>query len=646
MASTSSDRRQGVNPGAALKVPCKAATTANITLSGLQTIDGVSCVADDRVLVKDQTTTSENGIYVVSSSTWQRAKDWDGAFDVKKGTVVHITDGTTNSRTWWEVTTSDPITPGTTSVSFVQGLADAADVLFTQSGGSGATTTTVQAELRVVVRPEQFGSASTNLGLAIAAVAAAGGGDVLLGVGSYGPLGRTLTESNVRIIGKKCPDFKTDGTGLENGSIIKGPLIYTGNNLEFHNLGVDSGSAVCTALYSGTAQEGLVCSITQIGSYDAALRPQKTGLVINNVRCIAKDADSLVHAFACEGHTGASVTRLQTLFGYHGQAYKVWDSVITDLWARGSGAEGIVIKSDAWRTCKNSVFKGIRTSSYATNDSDNGIDIQAQGNTEVSDLVIDDAICTAHQFDGIRFSAATGGDLIRDITITNSHFNNNGADGSSSTGPRTRINFVGCSANDNGQFGFTDNASTSYTSYTACKAKGNSSGFVFFGTNIDIVANTANSNTNYGFYAKTGSSIYKLGNRGASNGTSLYGSDGATVLFKNRQTPDSVTAPTFSGTWVNYDASNNTQAGYYIDDEGTVHLQGLVKSGVAGTAIFTLPAGYRPAKFVRFPVTTLSGATVTLGEVHVSSAGVVTHAVGGTDYVSLDGIYFRTFGSS
>jgi hypothetical protein len=116
MATTSADRRQGVNSSAAVKVPCKAATTAAVTLSGEQTIDGVALVADDRVLVKDQASGADNGIYVVDTGDWSRAKDWDGAYDVKEGTFVYVTDGSTNTGFWY-VTTSDPITVGTTSVS-------------------------------------------------------------------------------------------------------------------------------------------------------------------------------------------------------------------------------------------------------------------------------------------------------------------------------------------------------------------------------------------------------------------------------------------------------------------------------------------------------------------------------------------------
>lgn len=65
---------QGLDP----KQSVKAASTANIaSLSGTKTIDGVALVAGDRVLVKDQSTASQNGVYVVAASAWARAADMD-----------------------------------------------------------------------------------------------------------------------------------------------------------------------------------------------------------------------------------------------------------------------------------------------------------------------------------------------------------------------------------------------------------------------------------------------------------------------------------------------------------------------------------------------------------------------------------------
>jgi uncharacterized cupin superfamily protein len=117
------DRRYSVAEGQAIKSPCKVATTANITLSGAQTIDGVAVTGTSpptRVLVKDQTDQTLNGIYDVSTGNWTRTKDFDGAFDILKGTAVYVTDGTINTRHTYLVTTAGSITIGTSLITFEQ----------------------------------------------------------------------------------------------------------------------------------------------------------------------------------------------------------------------------------------------------------------------------------------------------------------------------------------------------------------------------------------------------------------------------------------------------------------------------------------------------------------------------------------------
>jgi polygalacturonase len=108
MNSFSTDRFTILREGVAVKAPCRVATTANITLAGIQTIDGVLLVADNRVLVKDQTDTTQNGIYTVSSGTWRRAADFDGRGEVVQGTQVFVNLGNANTNTTWRVLTANP----------------------------------------------------------------------------------------------------------------------------------------------------------------------------------------------------------------------------------------------------------------------------------------------------------------------------------------------------------------------------------------------------------------------------------------------------------------------------------------------------------------------------------------------------------
>lgn len=101
------------------KDPVRAATTANITLSGAQTIDGVSVIAGDRVLVKDQSTGSANGIYLAASGAWSRATDFDASSELVGGTVF-VSEGTANGNSQWLMTTDAPITLGSTALVWTQ----------------------------------------------------------------------------------------------------------------------------------------------------------------------------------------------------------------------------------------------------------------------------------------------------------------------------------------------------------------------------------------------------------------------------------------------------------------------------------------------------------------------------------------------
>ena len=106
---------QGLGPKAA----CSAGTTANITLSGLQTIDGYSVTAGQRVLVKNQTASAENGIYVASASAWTRATDMDTWSEVS-GAYTVLLNGTSNADTGWVCTASASGTIGVTAMPWVQ----------------------------------------------------------------------------------------------------------------------------------------------------------------------------------------------------------------------------------------------------------------------------------------------------------------------------------------------------------------------------------------------------------------------------------------------------------------------------------------------------------------------------------------------
>jgi len=135
-----------VATGLDTKNSVRVATTGNITLSGLQTIDGVALQAGDRVLVKDQINAAENGIYTVSSGAWSRASDADNTpnNEVSSGMYTFVDEGTINKSSGFVLVTPDPITLDTTPLTFTV-FTNASDIV----AGSGLSKTgnTISADL-------------------------------------------------------------------------------------------------------------------------------------------------------------------------------------------------------------------------------------------------------------------------------------------------------------------------------------------------------------------------------------------------------------------------------------------------------------------------------------------------------------------
>jgi len=153
-----------VAQGLDVKGSVRAATTGNITLSGTQTIDGVAVIAGDRVLVKDQSTAANNGIYVAAAGSWSRAADAN-TWDELVGAFVFVEDGTVSDNSGWVCTVTPGGTLGVTAVTFEQfsgagqitagaGMVKVGNTLNVQSASSS----------RIVVGADEIDLATTGVG--------------------------------------------------------------------------------------------------------------------------------------------------------------------------------------------------------------------------------------------------------------------------------------------------------------------------------------------------------------------------------------------------------------------------------------------------------------------------------------------------
>lgn len=249
-----------VAAGLDVKGSCRAATTANITLSGLQTIDTVSLVAGDRVLVKNQTAPAQNGIYVVASGAWTRATDMDtwaecpgadtyveeGTLAGRKYTCTVAAGGTigTTAITWTQTGGTGSYQAVSSNLNAIAGQTTAADQVTYWTGNATAAQTTLTSFARTLLDDVDAATMRTTLALGTAAVENMGTsghvvpymdgtntwggtqtfGNVVISMGSANLLPMTRTGSNINAVGSFSTALGTiyfgnaDGTGFAIGS--------------------------------------------------------------------------------------------------------------------------------------------------------------------------------------------------------------------------------------------------------------------------------------------------------------------------------------------------------------------------------------------------------------------------------------------
>ena len=119
------------------KQAVRVLTTTNVTLAAgaPSTVDGVSLVAGDRILVTGQSTASQNGLYDVSivgsgsNGTWIRTSDSNQTGEINAGMIVMVTEGTEWGDTSWKLITDDPIVIGITALTFLQNTGNSFSII-------------------------------------------------------------------------------------------------------------------------------------------------------------------------------------------------------------------------------------------------------------------------------------------------------------------------------------------------------------------------------------------------------------------------------------------------------------------------------------------------------------------------------------
>jgi hypothetical protein len=158
---------QGLDAKASVRA---ATTTAGTLVSSFEngdTVDGVVLATNDRILVKNQVTGRENGIYTVNASgAPTRAADADVDAEVTNGMYCFVTSGTTNANTGWVLTTANPITVDTTALTFAQFSAASTIVAGSGLTLTGSTIDAVGTSNRISVAADSIDISTSYVGQA------------------------------------------------------------------------------------------------------------------------------------------------------------------------------------------------------------------------------------------------------------------------------------------------------------------------------------------------------------------------------------------------------------------------------------------------------------------------------------------------
>ncbi|USV40966.1 hypothetical protein [Xanthomonas phage BUDD] len=265
--------------------PAKARTTANVTLSGTQTIDGVALVAGDRVLVAQQTNASQNGVYVVAAGAWSRATDADQTAEFTPARQIFVQQGTLYGFTTWGVGNTNAPTIGTDAITFVQvggaaqytngnGLSltgtqfSAVGVngqISVTSGGIGLATSGVSAGTYTKVTVDTYGRVTVGATATPADIGAQASSTNLTALSAYNTNGFLVQSAAGTFVGRSIAVASTARLTITNGNGVSG-----NPTLDLATTGVAAGTynSVTVDVYgrvtagTSTASDQVVTSLT------------------------------------------------------------------------------------------------------------------------------------------------------------------------------------------------------------------------------------------------------------------------------------------------------------------------------------------------------------------------------------------------
>lgn len=158
--------------------------------------------------------------------------------------------------------------------------------------------------------------------------------------------------SDIRYIGEKMPRYRSDYSGLEDGSVINGASIMSGDRIVVEGLGFDHGPEVADTIGYAPSGDALVI-------HDRDLRVFRTDISARNVIGISRDISTPWHAILFEGLQNSSFDNIHGCHSYFPIVVKAFNSTVRGLSAIRAGDTGIYFKSDSYAPCHSLIVSNI-----------------------------------------------------------------------------------------------------------------------------------------------------------------------------------------------------------------------------------------------------------------------------------------------
>jgi hypothetical protein len=309
-----------------------AATTVNVNLANAlengDTLDGVTLATGNRILVKNQTTQSENGIYVVQASGQPtRATDFDTATEVDSGDFIFVYSGTVNGSTGW-VQTNRPATIGTDAISFTQ-FSGAGTYLagngLTLTGTTFSIDTTITADIstaQTLTNKSISGSANTLTNIPNNALS----NSAITINGTSTSLGGSRTLGSDDIAEGSTNKYFTDERAQDAvGNAVGTGLAYNDQTGALSNTGVLSVTGTANQVVADASTGAVTLSLPQ--SIHSEATPTFSGVTVGSVTL----TDALMGTALATASTSATTIDTWSATTYSSAKYLVQMKKGTDI---------------------------------------------------------------------------------------------------------------------------------------------------------------------------------------------------------------------------------------------------------------------------------------------------------------------------